>query len=120
MTLPAEVEADIRALFPPSEWEAARTTALAMLDPKRCERLHKPILATLAGVIDAHIKMSQRNGEELLPADITDVLATLLASHVASTANPRMQAADITLEIGKLVSSRLHRMLTNPQFRKPS
>ncbi len=120
MTLPAEVEADIRAFFPPSEWEAARKAALAQLDPNRRERLHTPLLATLTGVLHAHIKMSQRNGEELFPTDITDVLATLLASHVASTANPRMQAAEITLEIGKLVSQRLHRMLTEPPPGKPS
>lgn len=120
MTLPAEVEADIRAFFPPSEWEAARKMALAQLDPKRRERLHMPLLATLTGVLHAHIKMSQRNGDELSPADITDVLATLLASHVASTANPRMQTADITLEIGKLVTARLLRLLTRTHPGKPS
>lgn len=118
MTLPAEIEAEIRRSFAPEDWEGARQMALQQMDPQRRDRLHKPLLATLVGVLNAQIEMSKRSGDELTPADITDVLATVLASHVASTANPRVQAGDITLEIGKLVTQRLHRMLTST--RRPS
>lgn len=114
MTLPAEIEADIRRSFAPEEWEDARQMALKQMDPQRRDRLHKPLLATLCGVLNAQIEMSKRSGEELTPADITDILATVLASYVASTVNPRMQADDVTLEIGKLVTQRLHHMLTSP------
>lgn len=110
-TLPPELEADIRLHFPPDQWDSARDMALKHMDPDRRKRLHVPLITMLGLTIEAHVASTRAAGDELSPADVTDILSTLLAAHVSGTANPRVGAGDIALEIGKTVSGRLMRML---------